>query len=246
MYAPLAHWVWAVDATGGAAGWLGKMNAIDFAGGTAVHIAAGVSGLAAILVLRKRLGYPQHALHPNSMVLTLTGAGLLWFGWFGFNGGSALASNALAVSALTATQVAAAAAALSWMLVEWWHRGKPTALGLASGLVPLDTVRKAVGRGAADTMVTARAPRAPAKAMARRPKAQRREVAQPDLGQHERQAEGCGRPERQGHDGGVHAGARAGWRCRQRAGIMGRARGRTPGTEGVRPLASNLCISSEP
>jgi ammonium transporter, Amt family len=143
VYAPLAHWVWAVKAAPTAEnpdaieaiGWLGKMGALDFAGGTVVHIAAGVSGLAAILVLRKRIGYPEHAIHPNSMVLTLTGAGLLWFGWFGFNGGSALASNALAGSALTATQIAAAAAALSWTLAEWIHKGKPTALGLASGLV---------------------------------------------------------------------------------------------------------------
>jgi ammonium transporter len=140
VYAPLAHWVWAVDWTPGEtlgkpAGWLAKLGALDFAGGTVVHIAAGVSGLAAILVLRKRLGYPEHAIHPNSMVLTLLGAGLLWFGWFGFNGGSALGSNAQAASALTASQIAAAAAALSWMLAEWWHRGKPTALGLASGLV---------------------------------------------------------------------------------------------------------------
>ena len=143
VYAPLAHWVWAVKAAPTAAnpdaieavGWLGKMGALDFAGGTVVHIAAGLSGLAAILVLRKRIGYPEHATHPNSMVLTLTGAGLLWFGWFGFNGGSALAANPLAGSALTATQIAAAAAALSWMLAEWYHKGKPTALGLASGLV---------------------------------------------------------------------------------------------------------------
>jgi ammonium transporter len=135
VYDPLAHWVWAVDDTGTAVGWLGKKGALDFAGGTVVHIAAGLSGLAAILVLRKRLGYPEHAIHPNSMVLTLVGAGLLWFGWFGFNGGSALASNGLAAAALTATQVAAASAALSWMVVEWLHKGKPTALGLASGLV---------------------------------------------------------------------------------------------------------------
>jgi len=135
VYAPLAHWVWAVGADGKPIGWLGAMGALDFAGGTVVHIAAGLSGLAAILVLRKRIGYPEHAMHPNSMVLTLTGAGLLWFGWFGFNGGSALAANQLAGSALTATQIAAAAAALSWMLAEWVHKGKPTALGLASGLV---------------------------------------------------------------------------------------------------------------
>jgi ammonium transporter len=135
VYDPLAHWVWAVDAKGQPSGWLGQLGALDFAGGTVVHIAAGLSGLAAILVLRKRLGYPEHAIHPNSMVLTLLGAGLLWFGWFGFNGGSALASNPLAASALTASQVAAAAAALGWMLAEWLHRGKPTALGLASGVV---------------------------------------------------------------------------------------------------------------
>jgi ammonium transporter len=135
VYDPLAHWVWAVNPDNTPAGWLGKMGALDFAGGTVVHIAAGLSGLAAILVLRKRIGYPQHAIHPNSMVLTLLGAGLLWFGWFGFNGGSALAANGLAGAALTASQVAAAAAALSWMLVEWIHKGKPTALGLASGMV---------------------------------------------------------------------------------------------------------------
>src|SRR5262249_48290552 len=117
-----------------AVGLLGAMGALDFAGGTVVHVAAGLSSLAAILVLRKRLGYPQHAIHPNSMVLTLLGAGLLWFGWFGFNGGSALGSGSLAASAFTATQAAAAAAGLSWVVVEWLHKGKPTALGLASGL----------------------------------------------------------------------------------------------------------------
>jgi ammonium transporter len=145
VYCPLAHWVWAmdwwqaVDAAKGpgmtAVGWLGAMGALDFAGGTVVHIAAGFSALAAILVLRKRLGYPEHAIHPNSMVLTVTGAGLLWFGWFGFNGGSAVASGSLAASAFTATQIAAAAAGLSWLLAEWVHKGKPTALGLASGIV---------------------------------------------------------------------------------------------------------------
>jgi Amt family ammonium transporter len=135
VYDPLAHWVWAVGADGKPAGWLGQMGALDFAGGTVVHVAAGFAGLAAILVLRKRLGYPQHAIHPNSMVLTVTGAGLLWFGWFGFNGGSALGSSVLAGNALTASQVAAAAATLSWVGAEWLHRGKPTGLGLASGVV---------------------------------------------------------------------------------------------------------------
>src|SRR5262249_47430357 len=126
----------------------GRLGALDFAGGTVVHIAAGFSALAAILLLPRRRGYPEHAMHPNSMVLTLTGAGLLWFGWFGFNGGSALAggglgalgrappaAGGLAALARTASQAAAAAAALSWVAVEWLHRGKPTALGLASGVV---------------------------------------------------------------------------------------------------------------
>lgn len=159
VYCPLAHMVWAMnwwdtiqvrelvdgamqivtkphpDAGKNMVGVLGKWGALDFAGGTVVHIAAGLSGLGAILVLRKRLGYPEHVIHPNSMVLTLLGAGLLWFGWFGFNGGSALGSNKLASSAFCATQAAAAAAALSWMLAEWMHKGKPTALGWASGVV---------------------------------------------------------------------------------------------------------------
>ncbi len=148
VYCPLAHSVWAQDFWEKAAhaeatakmgetnvGILGKYGALDFAGGTVVHIAAGFSGLAAILILRKRLGYPEQAMHPNSMVLTLSGAGILWFGWFGFNGGSGLQSGALATSAFAATQCAAAAAGLSWMLAEWFHRGKPTALGLASGVV---------------------------------------------------------------------------------------------------------------
>jgi ammonium transporter, Amt family len=141
VYVPLAHWVWAFapDAANPEnavpAGCLGVLGAFDFAGGTVVHISAGFSGLAAILLLRKRIGYPEHAMHPNSMVLTLTGAGLLWFGWFGFNGGSALKANGQAAMALTASQIAAAAAALSWMFAEWLHKGKPTALGFASGLV---------------------------------------------------------------------------------------------------------------
>src|SRR5262249_46910671 len=107
VYDLLAHWVWAVnwtpnaDSTYDPAGWLGKMGALDFAGGTVVHIAAGVGGLAAVMMLRKRHGYPEHTIHPNSMVLTLLGAGLLWFGWFGFNAGSAVASSKQAVSALT-------------------------------------------------------------------------------------------------------------------------------------------------
>src|SRR6185369_7353080 len=104
VYDPLAHWVWAIEANAqneaASIGWLGKMGALDFAGGTVVHIAAGFSALAAILILPRRRGYPEHAMHPNSMVLTLTGAGLLWFGWFGFNGGSALNAGPQAALAL--------------------------------------------------------------------------------------------------------------------------------------------------
>ena len=111
------------------------MGALDFAGGTVVHIAAGMAGLACCLVLGKRHGYPKMIAHPNSMVLTLLGAGLLWFGWFGFNGGSAVNGTNRAGSAFAATQAAAAAAGLGWMLVEWIHKGKPTAPGLASGIV---------------------------------------------------------------------------------------------------------------
>ncbi len=141
VYDPLAHWVWSfnwdknADGALTAAGWLGEMCALDFAGGTVVHIAAGFSGLAAILVLRKRIGYGKMAIHPNSMVLTLLGAGMLWFGWFGFNAGSAVASTKQAVSAFAVTQIAAATAGLAWVLVEWCHKGKPTALGFASGVV---------------------------------------------------------------------------------------------------------------
>ncbi|MBX9585055.1 MAG: ammonium transporter [Gemmataceae bacterium] len=152
VYDPLAHMVWsyqwATDAqkvvvplsnpevkVAPAAGLLGVNGAIDFAGGTVVHIAAGFSGLAAVLLLRKRLGYGEQAYHPNSMVLTLLGAGLLWFGWFGFNGGSALFANGQAVSAFAVTQIAAAAAGMAWLLTEWCLKGKPTALGFASGVV---------------------------------------------------------------------------------------------------------------
>ncbi len=145
VYCPLAHMVWAFDwfdmtlpvAKRGLAaiGFLGKMNALDYAGGTVVHIAAGFAGLAACLVLRRRDGYPKTVIHPNSMVITLLGAGLLWFGWFGFNGGSALASDGQASSAFAATQAAAATAGLVWIFIEWILKGKPTALGLASGIV---------------------------------------------------------------------------------------------------------------
>ena len=129
VYNPLAHWVW------GAGGWLGKMGALDFAGGTVVHISSGISALAAALIIGRRRGYGKEAFIPHNLPMTVTGAGLLWFGWFGFNAGSALASNGLAANAFVVTHVASAAAALSWIILEWLHRGKPTTLGAASGAV---------------------------------------------------------------------------------------------------------------
>jgi Amt family ammonium transporter len=129
VYNPLAHWVWGVG------GWLGKMGALDFAGGTVVHISSGISALAAALIIGRRRGYGTAAFIPHNLPMTVTGAGLLWFGWFGFNAGSALASNGLAANAFVVTHVASATAALSWIILEWLHRGKPTTLGAASGAV---------------------------------------------------------------------------------------------------------------
>jgi Amt family ammonium transporter len=129
VYDPLAHWVW------GDGGWLHKLGALDFAGGTVVHISSGVSALAAVLVIGKRRGYGQQPMPPHNLPLTVMGASLLWFGWFGFNAGSALGANGLAAHAFTTTNTAAAAAALGWMLTEWSSRGKPTVLGAASGAV---------------------------------------------------------------------------------------------------------------
>jgi Amt family ammonium transporter len=134
VYCPLAHWVWAPE------GWLYRYGVLDFAGGTVVHVAAGVSGLVLATRVGRRRDYPHGAILPNNLVLTLTGAGLLWFGWFGFNAGSAVAvehpvAGATAGLAFTTTQTAAAAAALAWLLLEWRHTGKPTSLGLASGIV---------------------------------------------------------------------------------------------------------------
>ncbi|MCS7263124.1 MAG: ammonium transporter [Aquificaceae bacterium] len=125
VYVPVAHWVW-----GG--GFLGKDGALDFAGGTVVHINAGVAGLVGALLLGRRR---EALLLPNSLPLVVLGAGLLWFGWFGFNAGSALGANGLAAVAMLNTNLATAVAALSWMLAEWFHRGKPTVLGLASGAI---------------------------------------------------------------------------------------------------------------
>ncbi|GMR06453.1 MAG: ammonium transporter [Gammaproteobacteria bacterium] len=128
VYAPIAHWVW-----GG--GWLSDMGVLDFAGGTVVHINAGVAALVAALVLGKRKGYPKTSMAPNNMVLTVVGASMLWVGWFGFNAGSALAADGIAGMAMAVTQIATATAALSWMFFEWVSHGKPSALGLVSGAV---------------------------------------------------------------------------------------------------------------
>jgi Amt family ammonium transporter len=128
VYAPICHWVW-----GG--GWLGSLGAKDFAGGTVVHINAGVAGLVAALVIGKRKGYPSTPMPPHSMVLTLVGAAMLWVGWFGFNAGSELAADGTAGMAMAVTQIATAVAALAWMFSEWMVHGKPSALGIASGAV---------------------------------------------------------------------------------------------------------------
>ena len=130
VYCPVAHWVW------GDGGWLKNLGALDFAGGTVVHINAGIAALAAALVVGKRQGYGNHTTFiPHNLPMTVLGAGLLWFGWFGFNAGSALAANALASSAFTATHLATCAATLAWVGTEWIVRGKPTTLGAASGAV---------------------------------------------------------------------------------------------------------------
>lgn len=127
VYVPVFKWVYG--------GWLGQRGSIDFAGGTAIHVNAGIAALAAVLVLGKRKGWPQEGHPPHSMPLVMIGTGILWFGWFGFNAGSALAANGQAVQAFMNTFLAAAAAGLAWMLVEWLRDGHPTNLGVASGIV---------------------------------------------------------------------------------------------------------------
>jgi Amt family ammonium transporter len=129
VYFPLAHWVWGVG------GWIRELGALDFAGGLVVHISSGVSALAAAIIVGKRRKHGVEQMAPHNLTMTLLGAALLWFGWFGFNGGSAVASGSLATSAFVVTHIATAAAALSWMFAEWMHRNKPTALGAASGAV---------------------------------------------------------------------------------------------------------------
>ena len=128
VYAPVAHWVW-----GG--GWLGEMGVLDFAGGTVVHINAGVAALVLCIVLGKRRGYPTTPMAPNSLVLTVVGASMLWVGWFGFNAGSQLAADGVAGMAMTVTHIATATAALAWMTTEWMIHGKPSVLGIATGAV---------------------------------------------------------------------------------------------------------------
>lgn len=132
IYNPLCHWVWASD---GFLYNLGANGAIDFAGGTVVHISAGVSGLVAVLFIGARKSHPHLPMQPNNLVMTMIGAGLLWVGWFGFNAGSSITSGLSTAQALTVTQIAAASGALAWLLIEGFHQGKATALGFASGIL---------------------------------------------------------------------------------------------------------------
>jgi len=129
VYCPLAHWVWSPN------GWLHTLGALDFAGGTVVHISSGVSALVAALVLGKRVGLGKEKMDPHDLTMTVLGAGLLWFGWFGFNAGSALAANGLAVNAFLVTNTSAAMGALTWMTVSWLRHGRPSVLGAAAGAV---------------------------------------------------------------------------------------------------------------
>jgi Amt family ammonium transporter len=129
VYAPVAHWVWGVG------GWLRTMGALDFAGGTVVHITSGVSALVAATILGKRVGFGKEKMDPHDLTMTVLGAGLLWFGWFGFNAGSSLGANGLAANAFVVTNTSAAMAALSWMTISWIRHGQPSVLGAAAGAV---------------------------------------------------------------------------------------------------------------
>ncbi|MHB1513269.1 MAG: ammonium transporter [Acidiferrobacter sp.] len=129
VYSPIAHWVWSAD------GWLAQLGALDFAGGTVVHLNAGVAGLVTALVLGRRKGYGKEAMPPHNLVLTVIGTALLWVGWFGFNAGSAVSAGGRAGMAMATTQIATGAAALAWMFAEWMARGKPSVLGMVSGAV---------------------------------------------------------------------------------------------------------------
>ena len=139
IYAPITHWVW-----GG--GWLGEMGLLDFAGGTVVHITAGVAALVAAMVIGNRKGFPSKAMPPHNLTLTVTGAGMLWVGWFGFNAGSALAANGDAGMAMLVTHISAASGSLAWMTMEWIRHGKPSVLGIVTGMVAgLGTITPASG-----------------------------------------------------------------------------------------------------
>jgi Amt family ammonium transporter len=140
VYDPIAHWVW------GSGGWIRQMGGLDFAGGIVVHMSSGVSALAAALLVGKRKGFGTEPMAPHSLPMTITGAGILWFGWFGFNAGSAISAGMLSTSAFVVTHIAGAAGALSWAVVEWVYKGKPTTLGAASGAVAgLATITPASG-----------------------------------------------------------------------------------------------------
>jgi Amt family ammonium transporter len=140
VYDPVAHWVW------GAGGWLKEMGTLDFAGGIVVHLISGISALAAALMIGKRKGYLQEAMYPHNLPMTVLGAGLLWFGWFGFNAGSALSAGTLSTMAFVATHTSAVAATAIWVIIEWLHRGKPTMFGAATGSVAgLATITPASG-----------------------------------------------------------------------------------------------------
>ena len=129
VYDPLAHWVW------GTGGWLKSLGGLDYAGGIVVHVSSGISALVLALLLGKRIGYNHRPIRPHNLPFTVLGAALLWFGWFGFNAGSALASDGIAGNAFITTNTATAAAGLAWALIEWWHNGTPTVLGVATGAV---------------------------------------------------------------------------------------------------------------
>ncbi len=140
VYDPVAHWVW------GTGGWLKALGVLDFAGGIVVHATSGLSALAAALVIGRRKGYLKEQMPPHNLPMTVLGAGLLWFGWFGFNGGSALASGALSTIAFVTTHIAAVSATLLWVIIEWIHRGKPTMFGAATGSIAgLATITPAAG-----------------------------------------------------------------------------------------------------
>ncbi|MBZ0156737.1 MAG: ammonium transporter [Alphaproteobacteria bacterium] len=140
VYDPVAHWIW------GAGGWLKEWGALDFAGGIVVHVTSGISALAAAIVIGKRKGYLQEAIYPHNLPMTVLGAGLLWFGWFGFNAGSALSSGALSAMAFVVTHISAVGATVIWVIIEWLHRGKPTMFGAATGSIAgLATITPAAG-----------------------------------------------------------------------------------------------------